>query len=76
MSVEIKIELSSLPKCPRCDHGELIPMYDIPYTPTAVPLTVYPKGWVCSNCGHNVFLIKGELSQQSFHPRKEQGGTI
>ena len=73
MSVEVKIELSSLPVCPKCDHGVLLPMYDFPYTPTTSALEVYPKGWVCSNCGHNIFLTKGELVQQSFHIRDKDG---
>ena len=68
MSVEVKIELTTLPKCPRCDTGNLLPMFDVPYATNAGPTIVYCKGWACSNCGHNLFLTKGVLDQMQFHP--------
>lgn len=56
VSVGMNITLDHLPKCPKCEKGDLLPFIDF-----IKEVGYYCKGWVCSNCDHNIVFRMGEL---------------
>lgn len=56
MQAILNINLTELPRCPKCDKGQLLPCTD--FTQNG---EFYLKGWVCSNCDHNIFFSTGKL---------------
>lgn len=64
MVVNLNLDGDKLPKCMKCEEGDLLPVQDImkgtdDYTP-------YLKGWICSNpkCNHNVLFKGGNFVTQ------------
>jgi len=55
-TVNANINLDHLPKCPKCEKGELLPIIDL-----IQGESYYCKGWICSNCDHNIIWRLGEL---------------
>lgn len=62
-SVVINVNLDKLPKCTKCEKGELLPLYDTTHTTE----TIFVKGWVCSNCEYNLVLKSGDLYHMQVH---------
>jgi hypothetical protein len=55
-NVDVVVELSKLPECPKCAKGAMLPMQDESRTGA-----IYIKGWICNNCYHNICFRAGEL---------------
>lgn len=51
--------MKTLPKCQKCEIGDLVPLSD--YGPNGAE--VYFKAWVCTNpsCGFNLKIRNGEV---------------
>ena len=54
------MEIQGLPKCQRCNSGDLVPLSDYGSQGAAV----HYKAWVCTNpeCGFNLRIDNGEIS--------------
>lgn len=63
--VNLNINLDKLPLCPKCQQGEMLPFWDFTYATETKEATLFPKGWACNFCGHNMFLVKGNLVEQA-----------
>jgi len=53
------LENGSLPKCRKCDKGDLVPLSD--FGSQGAP--IHYKAWVCTNpdCGYNIKIRNGEV---------------
>ncbi len=53
------MELYSLPKCQKCQAGDLVPLSDFGSGGAAI----HYKAWVCTNpgCGYNIKIRNGDL---------------
>lgn len=47
-------------KCPKCDKGVMLPMYDAVMKENK-DTAIYIKGWACNNCENNIFFQAGNL---------------
>lgn len=55
-TVNVEVKLDSLPVCPKCAKGVMLPMQD-----ESRSGAIYIKGWVCNNCYHSIAFKSGEL---------------
>lgn len=69
----MSILISSYPKCPKCEKGEMMPIEDSSYTKEPGTQAVcFLKGWACSNpnCDNNIWNDKGTLVRQAMSIQK------
>ena len=59
VSANININLATLPKCPNCENGELLPFCD----ETKESKNLYLKAWACSNkeCKYFIKFDRGDI---------------
>lgn len=68
------MEIQALPKCRRCNSGDLVPLSDYGSQGAAVHF----KAWVCTNpeCGFNIKIRNGDIylnepiNNGALHPAK------
>ena len=56
---EASVENLSIPKCQKCNEGDLVPLSD--FGSQGAP--IHYKAWVCSNptCGYNIKIRNGDV---------------
>jgi len=64
ISVNLNMNLNHLPKCPKCEKGELLPVGDFMQNEKAH----YYKGWVCSSCDHSIIFRMGDIYHEKVFP--------
>ena len=60
-SMNLNINLDSLPVCSKCGKGVLLPLSD----ETKDFGNLIHKGWVCSFCQYNIMLRYGKIASQT-----------
>lgn len=55
----VSVEVSSFPKCQKCQTGDLVPLSD--FGNQGAP--IHYKAWVCTNpeCGYNLKIRNGDV---------------
>ncbi|MFA5049085.1 MAG: hypothetical protein WC516_08730 [Patescibacteria group bacterium] len=61
--LNLNINLTELPKCPKCKEGVLLPIQSTT-NPRSIVSTIYTIGWVCTNCEENILYVNGKLVRQ------------
>ena len=56
---EVAVEAATLPKCKKCNVGDLVPLSD--FGSQGAP--IHYKAWVCTNpdCGFNIKIRNGDV---------------
>jgi len=61
-NLNISINLTELPVCPKCERDNTIAKHRLlPLPDQSREGNVYLKHWVCPNCGFNIGLKSGEI---------------